>query len=113
KADYLFFGAQGANGANSTAAQLGKVDYAGTPTFIAQFRDPKIEALIAWNNQLWIAAGDPASSTALGRLYAYDGTKHWVVTEIPDNAITSFCVFNGSLYAGSKTRGIIWKVTAG
>jgi hypothetical protein len=35
-----------------------------------------------------------------------------LVQELADNAVTSFAVFGGQLYAGSATRGKIWRITA-
>ena len=71
----------------------------------------RLEASIVWDNALWFAAITDSQGHR-GGLYRYDGSSFTLVQVIPDNAITSFAIYRNRLYAGSATRGKVWRVTA-
>lgn len=84
-----------------------------TPTFIELAETPydRIEALEVWDDKLWVGAMSDTGGFR-GALYTYNLTNLVLVTELPENAITSFCVFQDVLYAGSAVHGKVWTVTA-
>lgn len=83
-----------------------------TPTFTEVAETPygRIEALEVWNDTLWIGAISD-SLWPRGALYTYDLTNFELIAEIPENAIASFAVFQGRLYAASATHGKVWEVS--
>jgi hypothetical protein len=105
---YLFAGVNQASG----GAVLYRVDSAGTITTIGTVLETEITALIAFGGVLWVAAISESGADVRGTLYRYDGVQLVQVQSLADNAITSFVEYRGDLWAGSRTRGKLWTVTA-
>ncbi len=105
---YLFAGvSQGSGG-----AVLYRVDSAGTITTIGSVLEQDITALIAFGGVLWVATITESGSSYVGGLYRYDGVQLVRVTGIADNAVMSFVEYRGRLWAGSRTRGKLWTISA-
>jgi hypothetical protein len=102
----VYLGVTKANG----RASLYKADTTPTFTEIMETAYDRLEAIEPWNGQLYFAAMSDTNGHR-GALWRYDGTNVDLVEELPDNAVTSLVVFNDQLYAGSATRGKVWRVT--
>lgn len=81
-------------------------------TLIASYQ--YIDAILQVGGTTYVAAVSETNSVS-GALFALTGTTAsptvTLVQKLPDNAISSFFVYHGDVLAGSRTGGIIWKVT--
>ena len=74
-------------------------------------------AFVTDGNQTYIGARTTTGYGTTGALYLAVGqiwtTDLRLIQRLHDTAISCFQVYKGQLYAGSWTKGLVWKVTAG
>lgn len=104
----------GCRQAASRTNVLNVVSTAGTAATLMTFRDPYVETLFSHDGLLWIVTYDDTGGDLHSTIYTYDGVGFVLteVTRVPDNVPTCFCEYHGKLYAGSRTRGLIWELTS-
>jgi hypothetical protein len=115
---FLFAGVNQSSG----GAKLYKVDAAGGIETVGAILETEIAALAVWDGRLWIAGMTEQGSDVKGSLYVYDAAAPTRspapqlrptlrrLSDLADNAITSFVEFRGELWAGSRQRGKLWTV---
>lgn len=111
---HSYTGPEGGTSAFAATDLLAELAHAGaaevfTPTPVATIPYQRVDAIATDGGVAWVGARQSGAGITGGLYYLAPSPQ--LIQRLHDNAIACFQVYRGQLYAGSYTKGMVWKVT--